>query len=81
VGKDKGTIQIDIQYSGNQLRFSTKNPIERRENPLSNGQGGIGIINVEKRLNLLYPGKYHLKFSEVGNLFNVDMQIYIDQTT
>jgi LytS/YehU family sensor histidine kinase len=81
VGKDKGTIQIDIQYSGNQLRFSTKNPIERRENPLGNGQGGIGIINVEKRLNLLYPGKYHLKFSEVGNLFNVDMQIYIDQTT
>ncbi len=78
IGNEKGTIQIDILYSGHQLCFCTKNPIERRENPLNHEQGGIGILNVEKRLNLLYPEKHLLTFSEEGNLFKAEMKIDLD---
>lgn len=78
IGKSKGTILIDIKYSGHQLHFSTKNRIERRENPLNHHQGGIGILNVEKRLNLLYPGKHMLTFEENGGLFRVEMTINLD---
>ncbi len=78
IGNEKGTIQIDIRYSGHQLSFSTKNPIERRENPLNREQGGIGILNVEKRLNLLYPEKHQLTFSEEGILFKAEMKIVLD---
>ena len=78
VGKSKGTIRIDIEYSGHQLHFSTKNKIERRENPLNHEQGGIGILNVEKRLNLLYPEKHQLTFEENGDLFMVKMTIDLD---
>ena len=78
IGKSKGIIQIDIQYSGHQLRFSTKNPVARRENVVNPEQGGIGIKNVEKRLNLLYPDKHKLTFTENEELFSVDLKIDLD---
>jgi len=78
IGKDKGTIGINISFVSHQLHFSTKNRIERRENPLNHEQGGIGILNVEKRLNLLYPGKHQLTFEKNGDLFMVEMTIDLD---
>ena len=78
IGKSKGTIQIDIQYSGHQLRFRTQNPVARRENVINPEQGGIGIKNVEKRLNLLYPDKHQLTFTENEELFSVDLKIDLD---
>jgi LytS/YehU family sensor histidine kinase len=78
IGKSKGTIRIDIHYSDHQLRFSTQNRIERRENPLNHEQGGIGILNVEKRLNLLYPDKYKLTFEENEDIFTMELTIGLD---
>ena len=78
IGKNKGTIQIDIKYSGHQLRFKTLNPVARRENLVNQEQGGIGLKNVEKRLNLLYPDKHQLMFTEEDDHFRVEMQIDLD---
>jgi len=78
IGKSGGAIEIHIDYSGKQLYFSTKNTIERRENPFNHEEGGIGIQNVEKRLNLLYPGKHQLTFTEKEGLFIVEMTIGLD---
>jgi sensor histidine kinase YesM len=78
IGKNKGTIQIDITYADRQLHFCTNNPVALRENPVKNGQGGIGIKNVEKRLNLLYPNKHLLTFTEEEDRFKVDMRIDLD---
>ena len=78
VGKNKGTIQIDIHYSSHQLHFSSKNPMALRENIANNGQGGLGINNVEKRLNLLYPDKHLLTFGEEDDLFKVALKIDLD---
>jgi LytS/YehU family sensor histidine kinase len=78
IGKTKGTIQIDIQYSKGQLLFHTKNKTALRENPMNQKQGGIGIKNVEKRLNLLYPDKHLLTFVENNDLFEVEMKINLD---
>jgi len=78
IGKTKGIIKIDIQFSNHQLHFHTENPVARRENPVNNDKGGIGINNVEKRLNLLYPNKYMLTFTEEADLFNVELKINLD---
>jgi len=78
IGKNNGTIEIDIQYSGHQLHFLTKNPVARREKIANQEQGGIGIKNVEKRLNLLYPDKHQLSLSESEDLFSVEMKIDLE---
>jgi two-component system, LytTR family, sensor kinase len=78
LGKNRGTIQIDIIYSAHQLHFCTKNPVARRENSVNQDFGGIGIKNVEKRLNLLYPEKHFLRISEEVGLFIVDLKIKLE---
>ncbi len=78
IGNKKGRIEIDIKFQNQQFYFHTLNSIERRENLLNHEDGGIGIRNVEKRLNLLYPGKHRLTLKEEGELFSVDLTITLD---
>ena len=41
-----------------------------------NGQnGGIGLENVKKRLQLLYPGKHQLEVSDRDSEFSVNLTI------
>jgi len=76
-GKAKGTIQIGISVKGNHLRFTTENPVALREKSEPVEHGGIGINNVEKRLNLLYRDRYSLLYGEKGGKFRVEMRIEI----
>jgi LytS/YehU family sensor histidine kinase len=39
------------------------------------GHPGIGLENLSKRLNLLFPGKYDLKISRSENAFEVLLYI------
>ena len=74
-GKAKGIIQIGIYVNGNHLRFTTENPVAPREKSGSAELGGIGINNVEKRLNLLYPDRYSLHYGKEAGKFRVEMRI------
>jgi len=40
---------------------------------------GIGLLNVKKRLQLLYPGKHQLNVSETEDVFTVNMQILLEE--
>ena len=40
--------------------------------------GGIGLVNVKRRLNLLYPGKYDLDINEEPNAYEVLLRIDIN---
>jgi len=75
IGKSKGEMKIDIEFDGKHLRFRTFNTVALRET--SNGNGGIGIANVEKRLNLIYPDRHSLEFQEDGGIFRLEMKIQL----
>ena len=36
---------------------------------------GIGLTNVNKRLELLYPGRHHLQITDTPDLFRVELTI------
>jgi len=74
-GKKDGFIRIHIDLMGKELRFITKNTIVLREKGGAEEYGGIGINNVEKRLNLLYPGKHKLIFEAKEGIFVLEMRI------
>jgi len=74
-GKDKGVIEIHIRLKGKQLLFTTENPVALRERSIEAELGGIGINNVEKRLNLIYPSRHSLQFGEKEGVFSVEMKI------
>jgi two-component system, LytTR family, sensor kinase len=56
-------IRIRISVTGDELQFSITNRVSSQN---KDETGGIGLVNVQRRLDLLYPGKYHLNISRNG---------------
>lgn len=72
--KESSSIQIEIKTEGNTIQFSCVNYIVASENTLMENTG-IGINNVKRRLELMYPGKHKLTTSEKDNYFSVYLEI------
>jgi len=79
-GKSKGVIKLFIGFDGKLLQFNTENKIAKREKPKREKNSGIGISNVEKRLNLIYPGSYTLKYGETDAIFRLELTIKLSRT-
>lgn len=68
-------INIQLQQSNGQLEFDVRNSkdvIATTEAP-----GGIGLQNVKRRLELLYPGRYELKIDNGNQMFCVHLKLEI----
>ncbi len=67
-------VNLDIAIEENVLHFKLSNskPGWENENSLAKG---IGLGNVKKRLNLLYPGTHSLNISENDLSFDVSLDI------
>lgn len=78
IGKDLCFIKIYVGYDGNQMIFKTENNIARREKSTSEEKNGIGIQNVEKRLNLIYPQQHSLVYQEKEGIFTLEMKIELN---
>ncbi len=74
-GKDQSTIRIYIGFDGKQLIFKTENTIALREKNKGEKNGGIGITNVEKRLQLIYPEHHSLEYRKDDEVFRLEMKI------
>ncbi len=72
VGIHDGSIAIEISFKDGQLRFFSQNNIAPRENPLEK-KGGIGLKNLSKRLEILYPDQHLLTTKEEGGLYFVEL--------
>ncbi|HLN73090.1 MAG TPA: histidine kinase [Prolixibacteraceae bacterium] len=81
IGKDYGIIKIYIGYDGTQLIFKTENNLAPREKTDSKETVGIGIRNVEKRLNLIYPQQHSLEYHVKEGIFILEMKIELGKTT
>lgn len=66
-------VNVEIGRVDQQLVFSCFNSKPRK--PLTNvsGQGGLGLSNIRRRLELLYPGKHHLYIQELPNSFSITL--------
>jgi sensor histidine kinase YesM len=75
IGKEPGKILINISFDRKQLLFTTENTIALREKTGKEENGGIGIKNVEKRLNLLYPNHHSLHLEEKDGIYRVELKV------
>ncbi len=73
------TIDIDLRLEGHTLKFYCKNNFESSD-ALDTVAKGIGLENVKKRLQLLYPNKHRLDINRENGNFEVHLELQLEKT-
>ncbi len=68
-------VKVDMFRVNGSFVFSVFNSKDKA--PSTEKQGGIGMNNVKRRLELLYPGLHELKIDETENSFNVQLNLHL----
>lgn len=71
-------IQLEMKSDRDQILFEIRNSISQSQNTNNEEDKGIGIENLKRRLDLLYPNKYNLEIKQTENMFVVQLTINID---
>ena len=72
--RTKSFVEISLQPHGDRMLFSCRNSrpeIKQDENM----KGGVGLSNVRRRLDLLFPGNYTLDIKEQEDTYTVYLDI------
>ena len=72
--KETSTISINIHTASNKIFFNCVNHIVLSENNFAENTG-IGINNVKRRLELMYPGRHVLVTKEENRYYTVHLEI------
>lgn len=70
-------IYIGLKIWGNSILFSVKNSYNTsaRKSESFQGSSGLGLVNVNKRLELLYPNGYDLKIEDETDFYTVMLRV------
>jgi sensor histidine kinase YesM len=73
--KDASEIKIRLVCHSRTLSFTVENHIAKHQDETVEQGSGIGLKNVKRRLELLYPGKHQLTLRDDGNQYHVELEI------
>jgi two-component system, LytTR family, sensor kinase len=69
-------IKLDMSRHNGEFQFMIENSKDAL-NRTTEKAGGIGLNNVKRRLELLYPGKHQLKINDQADLYTIDLKLTI----
>ncbi len=77
----KSHVLVSIEEKNGRLHFECSNTFSNSEvqhdYKLKKGRSGLGLMNVKKRLDLLYPEKYDLQIDSRANTYHVKLILAI----
>lgn len=71
-------VTISLEVTGALLHFSIANNKGSVDDVENRKYGGIGIENVKKRLELIYPHKHQLQMTDERDTFSVDLKLDLE---
>lgn len=74
---EKPWLNMDISVKQKTFRCKIANS---KDEELLKATGGIGIENVQKRLQYLYPGRHELKLGDEGDFFVVSLKLELTES-
>lgn len=72
INDDKQPVKITLKSQKGKLDFEISNKINRAQKDYSSG---IGLINIHRRLDLIYPDQHELLISNNGNIYKSTLTI------
>lgn len=74
-------IKIDVSLENEELNYTVSNSIgnETKANEVVE-YSGLGLKNVERRLNLLYPGRHDLRIEKGETAYLVNLKLQLEPT-
>ncbi len=72
---DQCWINIHLHAEGGQVIFQLSNSCSYDKQPHTDG--GIGLQNIQKRLDLIYTGNYHLNITEQEEMYAVKLTMQL----
>jgi LytS/YehU family sensor histidine kinase len=73
--REKSFIEISMTTKQDSISFRCVNSVAKTREGTDNAHSGIGLENVSKRLNLLFPGTHDLKINRSDTEFEILLQI------
>ncbi len=79
-------IRVRLHMDGDRLSFFVENtidehPLTAQEEALKVGSGGIGLGNIRRQLELIYPGRYTLFTGAENGMYRAALEVYLEETT
>lgn len=71
---EKGFVDVRLNILNGRLRLNVLNSVPINGSFLKE-MGGIGLDNMQKRLDLIYPEKHQLKIAALQNSYKVDLEL------
>jgi two-component system LytT family sensor kinase len=69
-------ISIQLHFATNSFAFSIRNSVHEGQEPRGNGDKGLGLQNVRRQLEILYPKNHELLIGREGDTFSVTLRIF-----
>lgn len=69
-------IEINLEQRIGELHFSIANHYSPSNYPSSNKYSGVGIKNIEKNLQLVYPGRHSFLIEKTDKEFQVTLKLF-----
>lgn len=69
--RENAYIKIDLTASGKRICFSIENNYEKQQH----SETGIGLKNLKRRLELMYPHRHDLRVSATENVYQVQLTL------
>jgi LytS/YehU family sensor histidine kinase len=73
---DQCWVNLHLHSDKNAFTFNLSNSCSKERLPAING--GIGLQNIQKRLDLIYPGAYHLVITEQEEMYAVKLIVRLN---
>ena len=77
--KESNWINIDLAVTGLQLHLTVANSTSENGSHEVINYGGIGLKNVQRRLDLIYPGRYKLDIQNNPESFMVKLDLQLSE--
>jgi two-component system, LytTR family, sensor kinase len=75
--REKSFIDIALEAASDEITFHCSNSIVKPIDDSPNNNSGIGLENLRKRLNLLFPGRHVIQIDNKESIFRVLVKIAI----